>query len=119
MEQKTRARHGPRDRGRVAHISFHDLDVETGEICSLAGWPQQGADGIAGADQGMRDGGPDEARSSRDQNLVLCHSAGAALESLQFLYPHLRVGISLNLLVSAIRLLLRIIQICVAGLLID
>ena len=83
MEQKADARHGPRDRGRVAHVAFHDLDIEAREIDPLAGFPQQSADMIAGPDQRTRHGGPDEARSSRDQNLVSRHSARPPLKPLQ------------------------------------
>jgi len=70
MEQKTGAGNRPRDRGRVAHVAFNNLDIEAREIDPLAGFPQQSADMIARPDQRTRHGGPNEARSSRDQNLV-------------------------------------------------
>jgi hypothetical protein len=75
MEQKTGARNGPCDRGRVAHVAFHDLDVEAREIAPFAGFPQQSADMIVGPDQRACHGGPNEARSSRDQNLLRPTSA--------------------------------------------
>ena len=75
MEQKTGAGNGPRDCGRVAHVAFNNLDIEAREIDPLAGFPQQSADMIARPDQRTRHGGPNEARSSRDQNLVRRHSA--------------------------------------------
>jgi hypothetical protein len=83
MEQITGARHGARDGGRVAHVAFYDLNVEAREIHPLAGFPQQSADMIAGPDQRARHGGTNEARSSRDQNLVTRHSARPPLEPLQ------------------------------------
>jgi hypothetical protein len=51
MEQKSGARNDPRDRGRVAHVAFHDLDVEAREIDPFAGFPQQSANTIASPDQ--------------------------------------------------------------------
>jgi hypothetical protein len=86
MEQKTGARNGPCDRGRVAHVTFHDLDVEAREITPFA-VPQQSADMIAGPDQRACHGGPNEARSSRDQNLVRRQSVRPPLKSLQPVTP--------------------------------
>ncbi len=67
------AGHGARDRLRIAHIAFGELDLEIGEILSRAAGAHERPHLKARGERGAGNGGADEAGGSGHQDFISRH----------------------------------------------